>query len=418
MKLIIHRGSHQVGGSCVEVASQNSTVLVDVGLPLSYDFGDDIKAYVLASLFEDLRQARKEVEGVLLSHAHLDHYGMAGMLPPEIPLYCGEATAELIKIIGQVNPRMMTDISLQTFRPEETFQLGAFSVTPHLVDHSAFDAFGFLIMADDKSIFYTGDFRGHGRKRRLLDRLAQRPLAIDALLMEGTLLGPRSDERMLSESQLEEEFTKVIDNTQGIVLVTISSQNIDRLVTIFRATRRNGRKLIIDFYTAEILHRLGKYARIPQPEWPRIRVCFPHFMCERFEKLGLEAMIARHRKDGIKWTKIKDLEKESVMLVRPNYLFELKHYLGLDGATWIYSMWSGYLNQGESLKKLKAHLETRGVRFIELHTSGHAALRDLKKLAQATRPKTVIPIHTFHPERFKDIFPNVRLVEDGEEIII
>jgi ribonuclease J len=418
MKLIIHRGSHQVGGSCVEVASQNSTVLVDVGLPLTYGFGDDIKAYLPGSLFEDLRKARKEVEGVLLSHAHLDHYGLAGMLPPEIPLYCGEATAELIKITGQINPSMMTDISLQTFRSEETFQLGAFSVTPYLMDHSAFDAYGFLIMADDTSIFYTGDFRGHGRKGKLLERLARRPLAVDALLIEGTLLGPRSDERMLSESQLEEEFVRVIDNTQGIVLVTTSSQNIDRLVTIFRAARRTGRKLIIDFYTAEILYRLGKYARIPQPDWPRIRVCFPHFMCERFEKLGLEAMIATHRQEGIKWTRIHDLEKESVMLVRPIYLRELKKYLGLEGATWIYSMWSGYLDQSESLRKLRAYLDSKGVRFIELHTSGHATLQDLKKLAKATQPKTVIPIHTFYPERFTDLFSNVRLADDGEEIEI
>jgi hypothetical protein len=42
------------------------------------------------------------------------------------------------------------------------------------MDHSAFDAYGFLISAGDKSLFYTGDFRGHGRKGKLLDRFVEK----------------------------------------------------------------------------------------------------------------------------------------------------------------------------------------------------------------------------------------------------
>jgi len=42
MRLIIHRGAHQVGGSCVELACGDSTILIDVGLPLEYNFGDGI----------------------------------------------------------------------------------------------------------------------------------------------------------------------------------------------------------------------------------------------------------------------------------------------------------------------------------------------------------------------------------------
>jgi ribonuclease J len=68
------------------------------------------------------------------------------------------------------------------------------------------------------------------------------------------------------------------------------------------------------------------------------------------------------------------------------------------------------------LQNLKSYLEEKGVRYEYLHTGGHAKLEDLKKLVDAMAPEMVIPIHSFHPDKFKDYFPNVRLVNDGEVI--
>jgi hypothetical protein len=36
------------------------------------------------------------------------------------------------------------------------------------------------------------------------------------------------------------------------------------------------------------------------------------------------------------------------------------------------------------------------------------------KLVDAMAPEMVIPIHSFHPDKYKDYFPNVRLAEDGQ----
>jgi len=75
-----------------------------------------------------------------------------------------------------------------------SISLGPFIITPYLVDHSAYDAYAIQIEADGKKLFYSGDFRGHGRKRKLLDRLvAHPPVKIDTLLMEGTTLSRGSD---------------------------------------------------------------------------------------------------------------------------------------------------------------------------------------------------------------------------------
>ena len=236
--------------------------------------------------------------------------------------------------------------------------------------------------------------------------------------MEGTLIGNRSSEIHTSEYELEDEFVEIIEQTQGITLVTTSSQNIDRIVTIFKAAQRCDRMFIIDFYTAEILEILKKYAKLPNATWPRIRVCYPQFLARQFEKKGLNDILGRHRKNGIKWDRINEKRDKIVMLIRPGFMFDIKRFVDLNNATWIYSMWPGYFEKSQSLQRLKSFLFEQGIKYNYLHTSGHAKLNDLKKFVHKLSPKTIIPIHSFYPEKFSELFANVRMLADGEEINI
>jgi predicted metal-dependent RNase len=60
MQLIIHRGAHEVGGSCVELTFEDSTILLDVGLPLDSNFGDDPSAKAPQPLFQQLEIGNKK----------------------------------------------------------------------------------------------------------------------------------------------------------------------------------------------------------------------------------------------------------------------------------------------------------------------------------------------------------------------
>ena len=84
----------------------------------------------------------------------------------------------------------------------------------------------------------------------------------------------------------------------------------------------------------------------------------------------------------------------------------------------IYSQWLGYLDGSHAdyfgCDKISAYREDPEVNFVYAHTSGHAPVEDLQRLAAALKPKMLVPIHTEHGEDFSQIFANVVTLNDGE----
>ncbi len=80
-----------------------------------------------------------------------------------------------------------------------------------------------------------------------------------------------------------------------------------------------------------------------------------------------------------------------------------------EGATVIYSMWGGYLND-----RFRDFCANKGLTIEQVHTSGHATVEDLEAFSKAISPKTLIPIHTFEGKQYPEMFENVRILKDGE----
>jgi ribonuclease J len=76
-------------------------------------------------------------------------------------------------------------------------------------------------------------------------------------------------------------------------------------------------------------------------------------------------------------------------------------------------MWPGYLEEAKQ-KALLVFLEERSIPLTIEHTSGHASIPDLKRLAAALAPNRVVPIHSFGSDRFDDLFDGVEQHPDGE----
>jgi len=59
-------------------------------------------------------------------------------------------------------------------------------------------------------------------------------------------------------------------------------------------------------------------------------------------------------------------------------------------------------------RRVKNWLELLGLgEAYQIHASGHANYPELKKMVEDIKPKKVIPIHTEHPELFKQIYDTV-----------
>ena len=258
MRIRIHRGTKEIGGTCIEVEAQGKRIALDVGLPLDAPDDPEEQKRRLPKV-PGFQEPDDSLLGVLISHPHLDHYGLAKHIRPEVPIYIGESAHSVMKAASAYVPNGTSFTAPHFIANQMPVEIGPFRITPYLVDHSAFDAYSLLVEADGKRVFYSGDFRGHGRKRKLFEAMIARPPKdIDVLLMEGTTIGRTgSDEGFATEDELEQQFVQAFKETKGLHFVWTSSQNIDRLVTIFRAAKRTGRVLIMDLYTAVVLEGHG-----------------------------------------------------------------------------------------------------------------------------------------------------------------
>lgn len=410
VRLTVHRATSQIGGNCIEVATGGHRILLDVGRPLAAS--NNATGLLPATL--DLEAP---MDGVLISHPHQDHYGLLNETPCKWPVYCGEPTRRLIQLNAAMFGKPI-DRDYRTWKSGRPFEAGPFRITPYLTDHSAFDAHMLLIEAAGKRLFYSGDFRMHGRKSVLVERLmASPPLDIDVLLMEGTNLG--SDKSCATESDLQTEFEALFRKTRGRVFVAWSAQNIDRTVTLYKACHEAGRALVIDLYTAEVLEILAEFGRLPQPDWSNVRVVVTKAMSWMYRNKGDEAFVERMVPHGMSAKKLSSTPERWVVMVRPSLMRDYANSGVAPNAddAWSWSMWRGYLRNDDG-RLVQQWFDDGGCRAAHIHTSGHASPADLKDFAKSIAPLWLVPIHGVAWNSEAEGFPPIRRLTDGEPIML
>jgi len=432
MKLIIHRGSREIGGSCIELQSKGDRIVIDLGIPLvnqngtNFDLDSksslsgpeliDIKFLPKIQGFYHWDESCPKVKGLILSHSHMDHCGFISHVHLEVPIFAGEATHRLLELNACFTPFEEIKGEKAFYANRKAFSCGRFTIIPFIVDHSAFDAYALLIEADGKKLLYSGDFRSHGRKKKVYSSMIKTlsKTKIDALLLEGTMLG-RNNERIETEDDLEQKIVELLKESNTPALVCVSAHNIDRLVTLYRASLRCSRLMVIDIYTANVLTVLKEFAKIPypSPEYQFLRVFYPKALTRRIITEGHAEKVLQFSKYKITRQQIAQKQKEIIMMVRPSMLNDLENISLLPNVHFIYSMWKGLQEQG-TMVRLMGFVKSRNMKIHELHSSGHADLKTLKEFVSTLQPSTVIPIHTLNPEGFNIISPTVRRIADGE----
>ena len=411
ISLTVHRSTQSIGGNCIEIStSEGNRLLLDIGRPL--DAPNDANNLLPESLSQS-----GVVDGILISHPHQDHYGLLEEAPDHWPVYCGEATGKLIRLTFGIFGKTI-DRTFRHWQSQQPFTTGPFTITPYLTDHSAYDAYMLQIDVGGKRIFYSGDFRIHGRKSSLVQRLmVSPPPDIDVLLMEGTNLG--SSKPCMTEDDLEQDYVKLFRETKGRVFVSWSAQNIDRTVTLFRACKKTNRTLVIDLYTAEVLELLASQNRIPKPDWQGIKVVVTRSFAKMYKQTGREAFIQRMAKNGIAARALNDNRNRWVVMTRPSLIRDYVHNNvspDTDDA-WSWGLWSGYLKNDDGMK-IQQWFDNAGSRAAHIHTSGHASPDDLRLFANSMKAKTMVPIHGLAWDDAATGFPHITRLQDNEPLIL
>ena len=409
LRVIVHRGSHQIGGSCIELATDCHRLLIDAGAPLDDSAPRELPPIVGVSM------PGPAPDAVLLSHAHTDHSGLLESVPHDVPVYLTSGTSKML-LAGEVfcyQPPLPRDRQ-RIIEPGKPVCIGDFTVTSLPVDHSVFGAVAFLVEAAGRRVLYSGDLRLHGRKpgmtRSLIESATSAPL--DLLLIEGTHLSRSAEALPTKERELETQIFDLIAAAPSLALALFSPQHLDRLVTFYKASHRAGRTFVIDLYAAFVIHLLRSEVRIPDPaHGPQLRVYFPE---RRRPVPRLERRLAAAR---ITLDEVLAEPSRYLMLCRPSML--LRDLKGTVPAKTLglYSMWDGYLER-DDWQRTQHVISVAGGQFVECHTSGHAAVPDLVRLIQDLRPRRIVPIHTERPEALRELVPDVEIVEDGEPIVV
>ena len=203
MKIIVHRGTHQIGGCATEIRTNTNRIIIDAGSELDGNPSLSILG---------VTEGKNNCDAVIFTHYHGDHIGLMESVIDDIPLFMSELTLEVLKLQNKRQQLFDTKViaRISTFETARTLTFGDIKITPFMVDHSAFDSHMFLIEADGKKILHTGDFRSHGfRGKGLFPTLKKYVGCVDALICEGTTLN-RSDSLTMTEYELSKKAKQIL----------------------------------------------------------------------------------------------------------------------------------------------------------------------------------------------------------------
>ena len=137
MRVCIHRGTKQIGGTCVEMQRRREAGSLLISACRSTRLKPTSPSFrrFLACGNTILRCS------IVLSHGHRDHWGLVPKVRPDIPIVMGEAAEHIMRAAARLVPDAFAPKAWKYLESGKPLQIGPFAVTPHLVDHSGFDAY-------------------------------------------------------------------------------------------------------------------------------------------------------------------------------------------------------------------------------------------------------------------------------------
>ena len=409
-------GLGEIGGNICVFETETSAIVLDVGM--SFPSEDMHGVDILIPDFSYLRQIKKKIAGIIISHAHEDHIGALAYLFKEMqfPLY---ATPLPLGMIANKFDEHGLKGHKKYFRPVEKrkiYKIGEFEVEWIHITHSIIDASSIAITTEAGTIIHTGDFKiDHtpidGFVTDLNRFASYGEKGVLCLMSDSTNSYKEGITR--SESTVGKTFDSIFSKAKGRVIMSTFSSNIHRVYQAIDYGLKYGRKVSVIGRSME--RNLFTAIDLGYIELDKSIFIDPHEVNKYPDKDVLivttgsqgETMSALYRMatDEHRHVKIKPTDQ---------IIISAKAIPGNEGSV------SKVLN---FLLKSGANVAYQD--FSEIHVSGHAAQEEQKLILRLVKPRFFLPVHgeynhiTKHKETAMQCGiseRNIILMSDGDQV--
>jgi len=445
-RLTFYGGINEIGGNKILLEDRGTRIFLDFGLSFANEAqyfcgylsprsvngaGDYLEFDLLPKLHglyaehmiknTEIRYKDPEFNAVFLSHPHIDHIGHLPFVDERVQVHCGECTKTIMDAMQESGRIDLGEHMFRTFRTGRRVKVDSLTVDPIHVDHSVPGAYGFIIHTSEGSIVYSGDYRLHGPMSHMTREFAEKAAQTDpeTMISEGTRVCPEEEQVIHSEHRVKIESNKIVaDASSKLVIVAFYGRDIDRFKTFHEIAKENDRKLVIPIKLAHLLCVLKSDSALRIPDVMNDdNVLF----YKKRKKTGGFA-----EADYYTWERPflgKAVNHKYIHQNQSKLLFnldlvsftELIDVKPSKGCHFIHSMSEPFSEEDISSDVMNNWLQHFGIRFHQIHASGHCPSKDLVQIISKVQPKKLIPIHTEHPDLFKKLFKDidVKIVEKG-----
>lgn len=387
MYLIPLGGLEEIGRNSAAVEYKGDIVVIDLGLmfPNENMYGID---YIIPDI-SPLAGKEKNIKGVIITHAHYDHFGGVPHLLPKLgnpPIYGSEFTMRLVEK-RQTDFPQYAKPKVHIVKPKQIFTLGKFEIETFHVNHSVPNAFGVVVRTPAGSIAFTGDFKFDHKP---VNDLPADEVHLTALGAKGISVlytdstGAEREGHSMSESVIEGNLEKIFNEhpNQRVIAATFSSM-IDRLQQLVSMAEKHGRKVAIDGYSMKTNVAIAK--EIGFMDFRPETIITPEESNKYPPGKVLVLCTGAQGEDNAVLMRIVNKEHKSLELQA--------------GDVVIFS--SSVIPGNEaSVQLVKDQIYKQGAEVIhykmmDIHSGGHGHRDDLQHMINLTKPQYLIPAHGY-----------------------
>jgi ribonuclease J len=362
---------------------QRSWLAIDLGV----SFGDEEHLPGIDLIMPDisfLEKERNNLVGLVLTHAHEDHFGAIIDLWPRLkcPIYATKFSAALFEAKCAAE-RNAPKIPVTVIPSRGRVDVGPFNVEFIPVAHSIPEAHAIAIHTEVGTVLHTGDWKidrtpvlGAPTDEKRLRELGDAGLM--ALIGDST--NAVRDGRSPSEAEVAKSITELVKGAKGRVAVTTFASNVARIRAVADAAKAADREVVV---VGRAMERVVQVARetgyLDGVQNFRGMDVYGHFPADKV----LALCTGSQGEPRAALARIANDDHPQVTLNRgDSVIFSSRTIPGNEKA--VGAIINGLVEQGIKVITDRDHL---------VHVSGHPRRDELRDMISWTRPQLLIPVH-------------------------